>query len=89
MFRRLICLFALVLVLGVAGGVPAQDVVIPSPGTMPKLDGRIDEAWLFSTEQTIGTSQVGVAPSSPVDCSGTWAGPLELGRSVCAGRGER
>ncbi|TKJ33093.1 MAG: hypothetical protein CEE38_21690 [Planctomycetes bacterium B3_Pla] len=72
MFRRLICLFALVLVLGLASGVPAQDVVIPSPGTMPKLDGRIDEAWLFSTEQTIGTSQVGVAPSSPVDCSGTW-----------------
>jgi len=72
MFRRLICLFALVLVLSLTSGAPAQDVVIPSPGAMPKLDGKIDEAWFFSTEQTIGTSQVGAAPSSPSDCSGTW-----------------
>ncbi|MHC4581774.1 MAG: sugar-binding protein [Planctomycetota bacterium] len=70
MFRRLIFLFVLVLIL--AHGVPAQDAVIPNPGPVPKLDGRIDEVWFFSTAQTIGTSQVGVAPSSPADCSGTW-----------------
>ena len=72
MFRKLIYLFSLVFVLSLVGTVPAQDVVIPSPGTMPKLDGIIDQVWFFSTEQTIGTSQVGAAPSSPADCSGTW-----------------
>jgi len=72
MCKKLICVFSLVFVLSLVSGVPAQDVVIPSPGVMPVLDGRIDEVWFFSTEQTIGTSQVGTAPSSPADCSGTW-----------------
>ncbi len=72
MFRKLIFVFSLVFVLSFVSRVPAQDVVIPSPGAMPVLDGRIDEVWFFSTEQTIGTSQVGTAPSSPADCSGTW-----------------
>jgi hypothetical protein len=72
MFRKLIFVFSLVFVLSLVSGVSAQDVVIPSPGAMPVLDGRIDEVWFFSTEQTIGTSQVGAAPSSPADCSGTW-----------------
>ena len=72
MFRKLIYLFSLVFLLSLVSGVPAQDVLIPSPGTMPVLDGIVDEVWFFSTEQTIGTSQVGTAPSSPVDCSGTW-----------------
>ena len=72
MFRKLIYLFSLVFVLSLVSGVLAQDVVIPSPGVMPVLDGIIDEVWFFSTEQTIGTSQVGTAPSSPEDCSGTW-----------------
>jgi len=72
MYRELICLFSLVFVLSGASGISAQDAIIPSPGTMPVLDGRIDETWLFSAEHTIGTSQVGVAPSSPEDCSGTW-----------------
>ena len=72
MFRKLIYLFSLVFVLSSVGTVPAQDVVIPSPGAMPKLDGIIDQVWFFSTEQTIGTSQVGAAPSSSADCSGTW-----------------
>jgi hypothetical protein len=71
MFRK-IFVFSLVFVLSLVSRVPAQDVVIPSPGAMPVLDGRIDEVWFFSTEQTIGTSQVGTAPSSPADCSGTW-----------------
>ena len=70
MFRRLI--FLLVVVLSLAHAAPAQDAVIPNPGPVPKLDGRIDEVWFFSTEQTIGTSQVGAAPSSPADCSGIW-----------------
>jgi hypothetical protein len=39
---------------------------------MPVLDGNIDEVWFFSAEQKIETSQVGAAPSSPADCSGTW-----------------
>ncbi|MBL7189546.1 MAG: hypothetical protein ISS70_24725 [Phycisphaerae bacterium] len=72
MFRKLIFVFSFVFVLSLVSVVPAQDVVIPSPGAMPVLDGRIDEVWLFSAEHTIGTSQVGVAPSSPADCSGTW-----------------
>ncbi|MHC4147802.1 MAG: hypothetical protein ACYSUD_23980 [Planctomycetota bacterium] len=84
MFKKLIYSFSLVVVLSLVSGISAQDVVIPSPGAMPVLDGRIDEAWFFSTEQAIETSQVGAAPSSPSE-----AGPLELGRSVCAGRGER
>ena len=49
MFRKLIYLFSLVFVLSLVGGVPAQDVVIPSPGTMPVLDGNIDQVWFFST----------------------------------------
>jgi len=72
MFRRLICLFSLVFVMSLVSEVSAQDAIIPSPGSMPVLDGRIDEVWLFSAEHTIGTSQVGAAPSSPEDCSGTW-----------------
>ncbi|MBL7146297.1 MAG: hypothetical protein ISS76_18815 [Phycisphaerae bacterium] len=72
MCRKLIFLFSFVLVLNLVGMVSAQDVVIPSPGTMPKLDGHIDEVWFFSTEQAIDTSQVGSAPSSPADGSGTW-----------------
>ncbi|MGB2861744.1 MAG: sugar-binding protein, partial [Sedimentisphaerales bacterium] len=72
MFRKLIFVFSLVFVLSLVSVVPAQDVVIPSPGVMPVLDGTIDQVWFFSTEQTIGTSQVGTAPSSPADCSGTW-----------------
>ncbi len=72
MFRKLIFVFSLVFVLSLVSGILAQDVVITSPGAMPVLDGRIDEVWFFSTEQTIGTSQVGTAPSSPADCSGTW-----------------
>ncbi len=72
MCRKLLYVFSIVFVLSLVSRVPAQDVVIPSPGAMPVLDGRIDEVWFFSTEQTIGTSQVGTAPSSPADCSGTW-----------------
>jgi hypothetical protein len=72
MFRKLIFVLSLVLVLSLVSGVPAQDVAIPSPGVMPVLDGRIDEVWFFSTEQMIDTSQVGTAPSSPADCTGTW-----------------
>jgi len=72
MFRKLIFVFSLVFVLSMVSSVPAQDAIIPSPGTMPKLDGNIDEVWFFSTAQTIGTSQVGAAPSSSTDCSGTW-----------------
>ena len=72
MFRQLIYLFSVVFVLSWVSGVSAQDAVIPSPGTMPVLDGNIDEVWFFSAEQKIETSQVGAAPSSPADCSGTW-----------------
>ncbi|MBW7990497.1 MAG: hypothetical protein FVQ84_10835 [Planctomycetes bacterium] len=72
MCRKLVYLFSFVLVLSLVGVVLAQDVVIPSPGTMPKLDGNIDEVWFYSTEQAIDTSQVGAAPSSPADGSGTW-----------------
>ncbi len=72
MFRKLIFLLFLVFVLSSVGMVSAQDVVIPSPGVMPKLDGNIDEVWFFSTEQAIDTSQVGSAPSSPEDGSGAW-----------------
>ena len=72
MFRKLIFVFSLVFVLSLVGEVLAQDAVIPSTGTMPRLDGSIDEVWFFSTGHTIGTSQVGTAPSSAEDCSGTW-----------------
>jgi len=72
MFRKLIFVFSLVFVLSLVSEVSAQDAVIPSPGIMPRIDGNIDEAWFFSTGYTIGTSQVGTAPSSAADCSGTW-----------------
>ncbi|MBN1803710.1 MAG: hypothetical protein JW837_00525 [Sedimentisphaerales bacterium] len=72
MFRKFIFILFIVFVLGLTGEVPAQDAVFPSPGTMPKLDGNIDQVWYFSTEQLINTSQVGSAPSSPEDGSGTW-----------------
>ncbi len=72
MVRKLICIFSLVFVLSLASDVLAQDAIIPSPGSMPTIDARIDEAWYFSSEYTIGTSQVGTAPSSPEDCSGIW-----------------
>jgi len=73
MFRRLIFLISpIVIVLSSTSGVQAQDVVIPSSAVVPKLDGSIDEVWYFSTEQKIETSQVGAAPVSAADCSGTW-----------------
>ena len=72
MCRKLIYLFSFVLVLGVVSMVSAQDAVIPSPGTMPILDGIIDPVWFYSEEHAIDTSQVGAAPSSPADGSGTW-----------------
>ncbi|MFB0554167.1 MAG: sugar-binding protein [Phycisphaerae bacterium] len=72
MCRKIICLFSLVFVLSLVGGVPAQDVVIPSPGAMPVLDGRIDEVWSFSTEQTMENTTADNPPSSPTDCSGAW-----------------
>jgi hypothetical protein len=72
MCRKLIYLFSLVFLLSLVTGVSAQDVVIPSPGAIPVLDGKIDEVWFFSTEQMIDTSQVGTPPSSLADCTGTW-----------------
>jgi len=72
MFKKLVFILSIVFVLGLFDRVLAQDAVIPSPGTMPKLDGNIDEVWYFSTEQSIDTSQVGAAPSSAEDGSGTW-----------------
>jgi len=72
MFRKLIFVFPLVFVLSLVSGAPAQDVVIPSPGVMPVLDGRIDEVWFFSTEQMMENTVADNAPSSPADCSGTW-----------------
>jgi hypothetical protein len=72
MFRRFIFILCLVFVLGLISEVSAQDAIIPSAGTMPKLDGNIDQVWYFSTEQSINTSQVGSAPSSPEDGSGIW-----------------
>ncbi|MBN2314649.1 MAG: hypothetical protein JXM79_12025, partial [Sedimentisphaerales bacterium] len=72
MFRKIICLFSLVFVLSLASSLMAQDAIIPSAGSMPTIDARIDEVWYFSSEYIIGTSQVGTAPSSPEDCSGIW-----------------
>ncbi len=72
MFRKLLFVFSFVLVMSLISEVSAQDAVIPSPGTMPRLDGSIDEVWYFSEEHAINTSQVGTPPSSDADCSGTW-----------------
>jgi hypothetical protein len=72
MFRKLIFVFSLVFVLSLVSGVSAQDVVIPSPGVMPVLDGKIDEVWFFSTEQTMENTVADNPPSSPTDCSGSW-----------------
>jgi hypothetical protein len=72
MCRKLIYLFSFVFVLSVVGMVSAQDAIIPSPGTMPVLDGVVDQVWFYSEEHAIDTSQVGAAPSSPADGSGTW-----------------
>jgi len=72
MFRKLIFVLSLVFMLSLVSRVPAQDVVIPSPGSMPVLDGRIDEVWFFSTEQTMENTVADNAPSSPTDCSGSW-----------------
>ncbi len=72
MSKKLICVFSLVFVLSLVSRVSAQDVVIPSPGAMPVLDGRIDEVWSFSTEQTMENTTADNPPSSPTDCSGAW-----------------
>jgi hypothetical protein len=72
MLRKLVYAFSLIFVPIFVCMVSAQDAVIPSPGTMPKLDGIIDEVWFFSAEYTIDNSQVGAAPISSADCSGTW-----------------
>ena len=72
MFRKLIFVLPFVFVLSFVSIVPAQDAIIPSPGTMPRIDGVVDEIWGFSTGYSISTSQVGTAPTSPSDCSGTW-----------------
>src|SRR4030042_2546490 len=72
MFRKLIYVFSFVFVLSFVSVVPAQDAIIPSPGTMPVLDGVVDEIWFFSAEHTIGTCEFCSAPSSPADCSGVW-----------------
>lgn len=72
MFRKLFFVFPFVFVLCLVSGVRAQDAIIPSPGEMPDLDGYVDQIWYFSAEHKINTSQVGSAPSSDEDCSGTW-----------------
>jgi hypothetical protein len=72
MCRKLICLLSLVFVLSLVGRVSAQDAIIPSPGSMPVLDGRIDEAWFFSTEHTMENTVADNSPDSPTDCSGAW-----------------
>ena len=73
MFKKSILVFPLVFVLSLAIRAPAQDVLIRNPDTaMPVIDGVMDEVWLFSSEQTIGTNTAGTAPISPEDCSGKW-----------------
>jgi hypothetical protein len=72
MCRKLIFVFSIVLVLSLISEVLAQDAIIPSPGTMPRIDGNIDEVWYFSEAHSISTSQVGTPPSSAEDCSGIW-----------------
>ena len=58
MCRKLIFVFSIVLVLSLISEVLAQDAVIPSPGTMPRIDGSIDEVWFFSEEHAINTSRL-------------------------------
>jgi len=72
MFRKLIYLFSLVFVLSLVSGVSAQDAIFPSPGSMPVLDGRIDETWFFSEEHTMENTVADNSPDSPADCSGVW-----------------
>ena len=72
MFRKFIFVLFLVFMLSLVSEILAQDAIIPSTGAVPKLDGNIDELWYFSDEHAIDTSQVGAAPSSLEDGSGTW-----------------
>ena len=73
MYKKLNFLLLPVLILCLVNTALTQDVLIRNPDmAMPVIDGIVDEVWLFSSEQTIGTITAGTAPSSPADCSGTW-----------------
>jgi len=73
MYKKLNSLLLPVLILCLVNTALTQDVLIRNPDmAMPVIDGIVDEVWLFSSEQTIGTITAGTAPSSPADCSGTW-----------------
>ncbi len=71
MCGRTICL--LVLILGLAGLVSAQDwdMEIPSVNKPPIIDGEIDPIWSIARVQYIETTIDG-SVSSPEDCSGSW-----------------
>ncbi|MBN2317089.1 MAG: hypothetical protein JXM79_24390 [Sedimentisphaerales bacterium] len=75
MCKKLVYILSIVMVLGLVGNVPAQEVevIIRNPDmAMPVLDGVVDEVWSLATEQSITNMVDGTAPSSPADCSGTW-----------------
>jgi len=64
---------SLVLVLGLAASVAAQDwdIEIPSVNKPPIIDGEMDPIWSIASVQYIGTTIDG-SVSSPADCSGSW-----------------
>ncbi|MGD8787515.1 MAG: sugar-binding protein, partial [Phycisphaerales bacterium] len=75
MRRKLFCLVSLIVVMGLAGYVLAQEPNVEIPdagGTPPVLDGVMDEIWSLSTEQTLTITKEGTSPDNPMDCSGGW-----------------
>ncbi|MFC1634353.1 hypothetical protein ACFL5Z_05885 [Planctomycetota bacterium] len=54
MFRKFLFVLSLIVVLSLAGKAPAQDadVLIRNPdAAMPMIDGVMDDAWSYATEQ--------------------------------------
>ena len=75
MYRKLLYVLSLSVVLSLAGKAPAQDadVLIRNPDVgMPVIDGVMDEAWSYATEQEVTITVAGSDPSGPTDCSGMW-----------------
>lgn len=50
----------------------ARDFDTPKAATPPTIDAKVDEMWANASVQYISTVADGTAPSSPLDCSGSF-----------------
>jgi hypothetical protein len=73
MYRKLFYLTSFIFVLALAGYALAQDAEIPPAGTpLPVIDGVKEDVWSASAEYKLLNIEVGSAPDSIIDLSGSW-----------------